>query len=73
MKDLLSAGHREIAALPEDERTALSHLLRQSSIDDLYADVARQALGAGVMGEDPSANGRQLFMRLWSCIRDPLW
>lgn len=72
MSDLLSTGHREIAALPKDERSALSHFLHQSSIDNLYAEVARQALGAEAMGGDPSANGQQLFQRLWARIRDPL-
>jgi hypothetical protein len=71
-EDLLAHAHREVDGLEEEDREQLERWLHALDLDDLYVELARQALGAGALGEDASGNGRQLFERLLPRIRGPL-
>lgn len=71
-EDLLALGRREISDLGDDGREQLARWLHECDLDGLYVELARQALGAGALGEDPAGNGRQLFERLLPRIRGPL-
>jgi hypothetical protein len=63
-------GQSESPTLSDEDRAALRVLLGKPQIDDLYAELARDALGAGAMGEDPVGNGKRLFERALSRVRE---